>query len=494
MADYDIVLLLGQSNNNGAGAQITGDDDYSGIPNTFQFTYPAEAVTAATYPLDGPGAGSGNLGKWKIFAEQYEANNLDSGRDLLFVPAAFGGSGFENGTGSLYPGNVNYEAAKDHILAALALPGNHRIIFVSFWHGERDSIAGTSTYYADISAYWAQMKVDIPQLNDSIPFALLQPAANDEPGYDNVVSGLKQFAGENKNRAYIGLYGQTFDVDNHYDRTAVLYADQAEYDFYIWATTMSGTTVVKQKHIIGQAGVDASGNAPNGTYEAFVGYAWDGDLFTYGLDLTLINQDGATEDVCIVGFGDRDLKNDLGYIIVDSARSALIADNTTNDWPSTASIRFIVDGAVVTTLSATDIQGFTKAQIADGLVSFRTASGTELGCLTAMVTNGAGGIADASSGSTQIVDSASTWTDDEHNGKVLYNVTDGSIGIITDTIDSTNIVSVNEMVLGSDNTNASGDVYRIGSQIEIEVTWAGAAAGGSGGAAPGKTIGNNIIG
>lgn len=488
MADYDIVLLIGQSNNKSPGTQITGDDDYSGIPNTFQFRYTDEVVAAATHPLDAPGAGPSDLGKWKLFAENYEANHLEAGRSLLFVPAAFGGAGFENGSGSLYPDQSNYELAKDFILAALNLSGNHRIVFISFWHGERDAIAGSSTYYADLSAYWTAMKADISALNDSIPFALIQPAAREESGYANVLAGLKQFADENVNRAFIGMYGQSYDVSNHYDRTAVLYADQAEYDFYRWAATMSGTTTVRHKSIIGfnSDGIDASGNATNGQFEAFVGYNYLGELFSYDVDIVLINEDGATEDICVVGYGDRDLKNDVGYIVVDTDRSALIADNTTNDWPSSASLVFRVDGAVVNTLSAADIQAFTKGQLntptdRPNFVYFQTAAGDEIGCLTAMVTNGGGGIADSGSSGSQLVDAAANFVDDEHNGKILYNATKGCIGVITDTVASTNLVSVANMFLGSSQTNASGDVYRIGSQIEIELKWDGAAAASGGG-------------
>jgi len=497
MSNYDIVLLIGQSNNKGRATRTVDDEDYSAIPNTYQFSFQTQSIKAATHPLEHGAALSTSMGKWKIFAENYEANNLEAGRSLLFVCASFGGSGFQNGVGTLYPNNSNYELAKDTINAAIATGSGNRIVLISFWHGEKDSIEGSTTYYTDLSYYWQQMKADIPELNDNIPFSLLQPAARTESGYTNVTDGLKKFASENKNRVYIDLSGQPIDGSNHYERDGVLFADQREYNFYEWVSTMAGNATVKHKSIIGfnDGAFDASGNVIVGQASLFVGFNYEGALSSYGLDLVLVNPDGATEDLCIVGFGDRDLKNDVPYIVIDTDRSALIANDDINDWPDSISLSFKVDGATTRTLSAADLQAANKNQLSNPLIRpnfvvFQLDAGTELGCITAMITNGEGGtVTTTDAGGTLLLDSASSWVDDQHNGKAAYNLTTGSVSLVLDTVDSTGTLSLTEPVLGTTIAHTVGDVYAVGSLIEIEAVW----EGGAGGTGEQSIISHNII-
>jgi hypothetical protein len=146
---FDIVMLAGQSNMDGAG---TVDPDID-LGDSNIWSFPAQGVDVDTIiegldPLLHPSPSSGMyLGPGMPFARQW-ITLTSSVRKVLLVPCAVGGTGLSGSAWAV--GGARYTYAVSHTLAALAAAealapgGDHRIIAVLWAQGENDAVRSVS--------------------------------------------------------------------------------------------------------------------------------------------------------------------------------------------------------------------------------------------------------------------------------------------------------------------------------------------------------------
>ena len=161
---YDVFLLIGQSNAVGCG-QINITDYSLDQPDPRVFSYlSSTGIVQAMDPLeptsgcalDFQAQGYTGIGFAMTFAKQYANYSLTPGRRVLLVPAAFGGTGFGDPNHlwiALQSGGL-YNAAITAVTTALTLAGTGSVFKGFLWHqGENDVIYGSlpfNYYTADL--------------------------------------------------------------------------------------------------------------------------------------------------------------------------------------------------------------------------------------------------------------------------------------------------------------------------------------------------------
>jgi len=168
---YDVYLLIGQSNMVGRATIRPGiDDDYTLFAGSaFQFGYNSQTVTAATNPLDQVDESAGDTGLWKGFCESI-IDDLAAGRDILFVPAAEGGTGFSGNEWN--PDDPNYDGAQARLASAMAEgSGTNRLKGVLWHQGESDTGA-TGTYQASLQAMYDSMVSEFSGMDANTAFVV----------------------------------------------------------------------------------------------------------------------------------------------------------------------------------------------------------------------------------------------------------------------------------------------------------------------------------
>lgn len=155
---YDVVLLAGQSNMVGALGPVSAELDATHA-RVKQYGFNAQAVSAASQPLDhvdelvnvvGPGL---EIGKGLV-------GTLTTGRQLLLVPAADGGTAF--GTGYWQVGGTGAINAIARANAAMALPGGvNRFVGIAWHQGESDAAMSQATYAGHLDALIAAFRSGI---------------------------------------------------------------------------------------------------------------------------------------------------------------------------------------------------------------------------------------------------------------------------------------------------------------------------------------------
>lgn len=154
---YDVFLLVGQSNMGGRA-----DYDSLGLhpSGTFQWDQ-ANALVAASVPLDHPSQPGGTMGLDITFADDYRA--AFSTNPLLYVPSAVGSTGFADNNWN--QGDVEYEAAVDRVNATLAAFPCSRFRGILWLQGEQDAFEDNalteSEYATALDAMIAAMRSDI---------------------------------------------------------------------------------------------------------------------------------------------------------------------------------------------------------------------------------------------------------------------------------------------------------------------------------------------
>jgi hypothetical protein len=144
---YDVFLLAGQSNAVGRGQTLNAAQDAVVVEGVKQWDTTTQSVIDAVNPLRNfdPTTTVGFAYRFAVLYKQA------TGRDVLIVPRAKGGSGFANngwGTGKVY-----HEGAITQANAALAATGGK--LKGILWHqGESDANVSNSaaTYQANLSA------------------------------------------------------------------------------------------------------------------------------------------------------------------------------------------------------------------------------------------------------------------------------------------------------------------------------------------------------
>jgi hypothetical protein len=186
---YDVVLIAGQSNAQGAAIDFTPGVAPDTTPSrSFQFGATAAVlrdgagtITPATDPLIQRFTQSTvTMGPGISFAREY-VKTMPAGRKLLLVPAAYSGTGFtktnhgtENST-HWRPGDntgVNlYESAIAQTLAAIAAAGsNARLKGIIWVQGEADEAMAAATYQGFLDSLIAGFRTRLS--SPDLPFII----------------------------------------------------------------------------------------------------------------------------------------------------------------------------------------------------------------------------------------------------------------------------------------------------------------------------------
>lgn len=151
---YDIIVMAGQSNSQGSGE---GPVSTPYVPNEkVLYMHPDFTIVQACEEVrDGKTIGNFSLS----FAQRYlEEGLLKSGRKLLILQTAVGGTGFSDNHWN--PGDILYERMVNMISAALSLNENNRIVAFLWHQGETDALNRVSyeTHYANLSRFLTSLK------------------------------------------------------------------------------------------------------------------------------------------------------------------------------------------------------------------------------------------------------------------------------------------------------------------------------------------------
>jgi hypothetical protein len=176
VSGYDLVVVLGQSNASGTNTDFEPDglDARDGRILTYPATGPdAGTIVPAREPLAPIGGHPpGGMGPGGPFAALL-LPTLPPERRILIVAATMGGTGMR-GHGS-YPGvwlpgfrfgsAVNlFDAAVDHLRAALSAAGDDSSIAAVLWHqGESDGGRSEAAYAADVDAVITGLRDRVPE-------------------------------------------------------------------------------------------------------------------------------------------------------------------------------------------------------------------------------------------------------------------------------------------------------------------------------------------
>ena len=153
----DVFPIMGQSNavgtqgtpaidlNNECATQGTPDDANGRI---FQMRQLANGSTiiVADEPLEhfstvtSARDSSSSIGFSLAFARWYRSNILTTGRSILLVPCAVGGSGFSDGNWN--PGDTYYESVITRVNLAVSKHAGNKLIAMLWHQGEEDAAAG----------------------------------------------------------------------------------------------------------------------------------------------------------------------------------------------------------------------------------------------------------------------------------------------------------------------------------------------------------------
>jgi len=166
LQDYDIFIVLGQSNSVGRGTsgnQYThdlggiDDDDWANRvnPNIDQYNMANQIVAAREQLYHLEGGGGTNYGFGTSFARQYIRENKQTpGNKVLLIGCGWGGTGLINYgrvSGGWNPDSSNglFKQTKDRVNNALQKVGSNSKIKGILWHqGENDVGTNVNTYKA----------------------------------------------------------------------------------------------------------------------------------------------------------------------------------------------------------------------------------------------------------------------------------------------------------------------------------------------------------
>ena len=178
---YDVILLAGQSNMQGAGRPLRDLEEWPTIWQYPAANKPAAGqIIPAVDPLQNPGTISSLIahGPGLFFAREYAIRH--PGRRVLLVPAAYSGTAFSSdlpNTWDWTAGAGNLAArAVEQTLAAIAAAGDGARLAAVLWHqGEGDTPGSTAPLYKDrLSGFitWIRDQLDAPD----VPFVIGQMA------------------------------------------------------------------------------------------------------------------------------------------------------------------------------------------------------------------------------------------------------------------------------------------------------------------------------
>ena len=225
----DLYWLIGQSNMIGRAAIRPGIDDvYTAISaRVSQYGYNAQAVIAATNPLDHVNENAGQMGLWLEFVKT-RVPLLFSSRNILLVPAAQGGTSFV--ANNWNPGNTLYNAALARLSAARSVSsgGDNNLKAVLWLQGESDADSGqpaADLYLTKIQAMYDAMVANASGMTSSTPF-IVGSIKPDKPRAGTINTALQQFATNNAAVKYVDLTDLAWFDSDHYTNASLATAGQ----------------------------------------------------------------------------------------------------------------------------------------------------------------------------------------------------------------------------------------------------------------------------
>lgn len=196
---YAVIPLLGQSNMVGKDSIQKNIDDYDKLIDDRVYQMDIEYnIEKASQPIDFVDENK-RVSCWKSFCENLIKNGLN--RKILLVPAAVGGSGFQNNHWN--QGDDTYNKAVEWINEATDLHPLNGILSCLWIQGETDnqSELGQDNYYNRFMAMIAGFENEIDQFDDETPFILSQvnnSSAIDLDEFNNILNTI----GSSDNRFY----------------------------------------------------------------------------------------------------------------------------------------------------------------------------------------------------------------------------------------------------------------------------------------------------
>lgn len=168
-SDFDVILNIGQSNSTSRGFPNTSPYLID-ISNIFQlgrdpgFDYRGIVAEEPLHHYSGNG-----IGFSAMFAKLYAERFLSSNRNLIIIPAGYGGSGFKSGRDNWNPGDPQYIDAISRANAVLNSFPNSELVAILWHQGESDR--NNPNYKMQLDNMINQMRLDIAGAS-SVPFLL----------------------------------------------------------------------------------------------------------------------------------------------------------------------------------------------------------------------------------------------------------------------------------------------------------------------------------
>ncbi len=237
--EFDVFIIGGQSN---AIGRATADGD-TPVSGSYQ-TATGGGVLNASVPLNHPDDDAGDVGPDVAFATAYLAAN--PGRNVLFVPVAYGSTRFSNG--GWRKGGTHYNRLVDEANDAIALNSGATLKGLIMALGENDTItgggSGVATFKTDMDTFIADVRSDITgAANLPVVWAgMSQDWVDSNPGYQDYQDVIAAVGSRNTNAAFASSTSPTKATsevgDNvHFDRPGVYTMGQRWYDAWLVASS-----------------------------------------------------------------------------------------------------------------------------------------------------------------------------------------------------------------------------------------------------------------
>ena len=250
---YDVILLIGQSNMVGRNGPI--DPVLDAIDSRIkQYGSTRKVLEIAQDPLDHLDETANTVGPGLSLAKHYADNYLQSGREVLIVPAADGGTSF--GAGFWRGGGTGYNNAVARASEAISLGVDSRIVMIAWHQGESDRTMTETEYATELDALISGFRSEIVGASNA-PFIVGEISPNSTQYGAGVAAALLG----TPNRVSAAGYVPTSDIP--------LGGDSLHF-----SASSSRTLGVRYSEVYGTVGmsdvnISVSG-IPDGTYKTYL--------------------------------------------------------------------------------------------------------------------------------------------------------------------------------------------------------------------------------
>ena len=217
---YDVVPLAGQSNMIGRATATSADvHDWQAVAVDQD-----GQLVPAYEPLHHVDPVAGDMGLSLQYARDYIASRLTTGRYLLLVPAAEGGTGFSDNKWN--DGDTAFENAVTLINAAVAFSASNALIELLWHQGEKDRTNSTTAdaHLQALRDFVADIRTDLSSPSLKIVMGGLVPdlIAGNALAHQ-VQNQIKQVADETADVYWVDSAGLDDEGDDlHFDRASAL--------------------------------------------------------------------------------------------------------------------------------------------------------------------------------------------------------------------------------------------------------------------------------